>query len=337
MRIGLSFDLKSDIVATSVATDDFLEEYDSEETIQAITSALQKKGHTIIHLAGGREFLRRVITDTVDFVFNISEGRGKHRSREAQVPSVLEMLGIPYSGSDPLTLALCLDKPMTQKLVSAAGVVTPRHKVISSHSQTASLAEEWGIFPCLVKPACEGSSKGVHLGSRLDDMPSLLREATRMLDLYQQPVMVEEFIAGDEVTVGVIGQPPRVLGIMRVLPQKGPDPDFIYCLEVKRNFETLVSYECPANLPAETLHQIDVASLKVFQALGCRDVARLDFRVDGRGQPYFIEVNPLPGLRPGYSDLPIMAQMMGYNYDALVGLILECALERQFQCAPRSA
>jgi len=141
--------------------------------------------------------------------------------------------------------------------------------------------------------------------------------------------MVEEFVPGDEVTVGIVGTPPQVLGIMRVLPRQGRDPNFIYSLEVKREWEKLVSYECPAKLPSETIQDIAEASLKAFEVLGCRDMARIDFRVDVQRKPYLLEVNPLPGLRPSYGDLPIMAQEMGYEYKTLISLILNSALRRQ--------
>jgi len=156
-----------------------------------------------------------------------------------------------------------------------------------------------------------------------------MRQAvTRLLESYRQPVMVEEFIAGDEVTVGVVGNdPPAVLGIMRVLPRERKG-DFVYSLEVKRDWERLVEYECPARLPQTVLAKITEFSLTTFQALGCRDFARLDFRVSPEGVPYFLEINPLPGLNPRSSDLPIMARRLGWTYQELVTAVVKAALKR---------
>jgi D-alanine-D-alanine ligase len=153
----------------------------------------------------------------------------------------------------------------------------------------------------------------------------------KLLAHYRQPVMVEEFIAGDEVTVGIIGNsPPRVLGLMRILPRKNEAP-FVYSLEVKRDWEALVDYECPARLEGKVLDKLSASSLKVFQALNCRDFARIDFRVSPQGEPYFLEINPLPGLG-AYSDLVIMAIKLGWTHEALIGAVLDAALERHPQC-----
>jgi D-alanine-D-alanine ligase len=153
-----------------------------------------------------------------------------------------------------------------------------------------------------------------------------------LLESYQQPVMVEEFINGSEVTVGVVGNhSPKVLGIMRILPKRSRN-DFVYTLEVKREWESLVDYECPAQMERSILRDITDSSLRVFKALGCRDIARIDFRLNSKGKPYFLEINPLPGLNPHSGDLPIMASKMGWTYEALISAILTAALERYPQC-----
>ncbi|MCX5999258.1 MAG: D-alanine--D-alanine ligase, partial [Chloroflexi bacterium] len=290
-----------------------------------------------IRLGGGREFLANILRLQVDLVFNIAEGLGNCRSREAQIPSVLEMLGIPYTGSDPQCLAICLDKPLTKTLARIAGVPTPEWRAAADKRQLTETAGDSFPLPAFVKPAYEGSSKGIRFGSRAETPEEIVRWGSITLEQYQQPVMVEEFIAGDEVTVGVGGLPPRVLAMMRIMPKKGRDPNFTYSLEVKRDWENLVAYECPPDLPAETLREIEWASLRTFEVLGCRDIARIDFRVDGTGKPLMIEINPLPGLRPGYSDLPMMCERAGYSYNDLIGLILDSALRRQTQCLAPSA
>lgn len=334
MRIGLAYDLKSAVpLAPEGHPEDALEEYDGPETIEGIAGALQKEGHTVLPLGGGREFLGNILKERVDFVFNISEGMGHYRSREAQVPSILEMLDIPYTGADPQCLAVCLDKPLTKKLVSMEGIVTPRWQVIRDLDELRMASWEGFPFPAFVKPASEGSSKGVRLRSRVEQPSDLFGAVGEVLSKYHQAVMVEEFIEGDEITAGVVGNSPaQVLGIMRVVPRK-PSPHFVYSLEVKRDWQNLVDYECPAALRAETLGSIEAASLKIYSALGCRDFARIDFRVAPDGTPYFLEINPLAGLNPVSSDLPIMARKMGWTYDALVLAIFHAALGRYPPCA----
>ncbi|MFH0847668.1 MAG: ATP-grasp domain-containing protein [Chloroflexota bacterium] len=328
MKIGITYDLKESVPVGQNEPDDTLEEYDSRETIDGIAAALKSAGHTVQKMGGGRAFLRAVLRAKVDFVFNIAEGLGTYRSREAQVPSVLEMLGIPYSGSDPQSLAVCHDKHLAKKIVSLAGVSTPKWHLVSSLSELAGI--EWAgfPFPAFVKPAYEGSSMGVRLTSRVEKAGGLQDAVGKLLKSYEQPVIVEEFIDGDEVTVGVIGNSPtKVLGIMRVLP-RAKMLYFVYSLEIKRDWEKLVDYECPARLPEGTLKQISDFALRVFKSLGCRDFARLDFRVSRARKPYFLEINPLPGLNPQSSDYPIMAYKMGWGYNGLVNSILSAGLER---------
>jgi D-alanine-D-alanine ligase len=296
-----------------------------------ISAALASKGHTVIKLGGGEHFLDNIRRENVDIVFNIAEGRGNHRSREAQVPSLLEMLDIPYTGSDPLCLAVCLDKPITKKLVAAEGIATPGWLVIADGDELDQAPWERLTFPVIIKPASEGSSKGIRLTSLVYNVLQAEDAARRILEGYRQPVMVEEFVDGDEVTVGMVGNsPPKIVGMMRVVPKK-PVERFVYSLEVKRDYVNLVDYECPARLSQDTLDKIESYSLKAFKALGCRDFSRVDFRVGRDGMPYFLEINPLPGLG-SYSDLVIMALRLGWTYEALIGSVLEAAIARYPQC-----
>lgn len=331
MRIGLSCDLKEAVTLEPGSPDDAAEEYDSSMTIEIIVGALEAKGHSVVVLGGGREFLDNIRREKVDIVFNIAEGRGSYRSREAQVPAVLEMLDIPYTGSDPQCLAICLDKPLTKKLAAGFGVSTPEWLTVNNKQELLQAGWEGMPFPAIIKPAYEGSSKGIRLTSLAHDMKQAQREVGRVLDLYRQPVMVEQFIDGDEVTVGMVGNsPPEIIGMMRIIPRK-KESHFIYSLEVKRDYVNLVDYECPARLSQNVLDKMAAASLKVFQGLGCRDFARLDFRISPDGVPYFLEVNPLPGLGT-YSDLVIMAIKMGWTHEKLVGAVFDAALERCPQC-----
>ncbi len=327
MRIGLSYDLKADAAGANLPEDAF-EEYDSLETVDALSAALSSQGHEVVPLGGGRDFLNVVLSANVDFVFNIAEGQGNHRSREAQVPSVLEMLGIPYSGSDPLTLAVSLEKPLTKEIVQNAGVVTPRWRVINSLSEIDSLDWSGFPFPVFAKPAHEGSSKGIRRASRVSTPAELWSLMQTQMACYAQPVMVEEFIPGEEVTVGMVGNaPPQIMGIMRVVPRTQQEY-FVYSLEVKRQWREMVRYECPARLPEATLGRIREASLRVYQALGVRDLARMDFRIAPDGTPYFLEINPLPGLNPQSGDIVLMSGMMGLSYNQLIAAVLKAALER---------
>ena len=331
MRIGLAYDLKSAVPVDAAAPEDALEEYDSRETVEIISDALTAAGHTVVMLGGDGEFLDNIRLEPVDIVFNIAEGRGSSRSRESQVPAVLEMLGIPYTGSDSHCLTVCLDKPLAKKLVANEGVATPHWRLVNDEEELGKVSWEQFSFPAIVKPAYEGSSKGIRSSSVVENLGSLREEVIRLLEDYRQPVMVEEFISGDEVTVGIIGNaPPRLVGMMRIVPRKRGS-HFIYSLEVKRDYLNLVDYESPPQLADEVKERIALVSLKVFKVLGCRDFARLDFRVSPDGVPHFLEINPLPGLG-SYSDLVIMAQKLGWTHQGLIQAVFEAALKRYSPC-----
>lgn len=333
MKIGITYDLKEAVPVGQNEPEDTLEEYDSLETIDGLAAALSATGASVVRLGGGKEFLRNILSERVDIVFNISEGLGTYRSREAQIPSVLEMLGIPYTGSDPQTLAIAHDKHIAKKVVSLSGVSTPCWHLIESIESLKTIDWSRFPFPAFLKPAYEGSSMGVKLTSRIESLEKLESAAVKLLNSYQQPVIAEEFIHGDEVTVGIIGNsPPKILGIMRVLPKKEMSY-FVYSLEIKRDWQNLVEYECPARLPEKTMQKISDFALGAFRTLDCRDLARLDFRVAKDGEPYFLEINPLPGLNYKNSDYPIMAYKMGWTYDKLIAEILNAAVKRQPGCA----
>jgi D-alanine-D-alanine ligase len=329
MRIGITYDLKGDVAAPTGSPDDCQEEFDSPVTIDAIASVLTGLGHEAVRLGDGPPLLRRLLDDPPDLVFNIAEGHGVSRSREARVPAVLEMLGIPYTGSDPLTLAATLDKDCAKRLVHTAGVPVPAGTVVQPGDDLDRVCSERTLrYPSIVKPAWEGSSKGVR-GKCVVDGPGELRDTLRAVQAdYGQPVLVEEFIPGEELTVGVVGnEPPEVIGILRVVPQR-PTERFVYSLEVKRDYANQVRYESPARLPTEVRRRVEECALKAWRVLGCRDVSRLDFRLRD-GVPYFLEVNPLPGLNPETSDLVILSRGHGWTYERLIESILRAALARQ--------
>jgi D-alanine-D-alanine ligase len=332
MKVGITFDLKGEGLPEprgdgdgTALPDDAYEEFDSPATIEAIAEVLRGLGHDVVKLGDGRELLERLLAEPVDFVFNFAEGQGVSRSREARVPAVLEMLRIPYTGSDPLTLAVTLDKEVAKRLVASAGVAVPSGLVIAADDDPRRALERQALaFPAIVKPAWEGSSKGIRNKCLVNNPAELLGVVASLRRDHRQPVLVEEFIEGDELTVGMIGNdPPQIVGIMRVVPL-GRSKRFVYSLEVKRDFRRQVRYECPAALPPSVTTAVEEAARAAWQVLGCRDVARVDFRLRA-GRPYFLEVNPLPGLHPLDSDLVIMGSMVGWSHARLVETIFEAA------------
>ncbi|MFQ3652125.1 MAG: D-alanine--D-alanine ligase [Gemmataceae bacterium] len=321
MRVGLCFDLKSESLLSASTDEDAQEEFDSPQTIQAIAQAIAALGHEPLLLGDGRELLEKLLADPPDFVFNLAEGHGISRNREARVPAVLEMLGIPYTGSDPLTLAATLDKDVARRLVASHGVTVPTGFVVKPQDDLDALPRL--DQPHIVKPAWEGSSKGIR-GKCVVDTSEELRVALLERRIHRQPLLVEQFIAGEEITVGLLGNtPPRVLGVLRVVPLQ-PEERFVYSLEVKRDFSARVRYDSP---PLGSLPAVEEAALRAYRALGCRDVARIDFRLRD-GVPYFLEANPLPGLNPETSDLVILARLNGYSHAELIQAIFQVAQQR---------
>jgi D-alanine-D-alanine ligase len=354
MKIGITFDLKTDLSGDEPGLpDDFQEEFDSPATIEAIASALRSLGYEVVLLGDGRALIEKLLEQPPDFVFNFAEGHGVSRSREARVPAVLEMLGIPYTGSDPLTMAVTLDKDCARRLVASTGIAVPNAVVIapgesgsvngvldaahgsnmSYFGRTPCRSSVAGLtFPVIVKPAWEGSSKGIRRNCLAHSPHGLTEAVTRLHAEQRQPVLVEEYIQGDELTVGVLGnEHPRVIGIMRVVPKERVE-HFIYSLEVKRDYKNQVRYECPAALDKTVADRVGESALAIHRVLGCRDVSRVDFRLRD-GVPYFLEVNPLPGLNPADSDLVIMSRLLGWSYEKLIVSILNSALAR---CGIRS-
>jgi D-alanine-D-alanine ligase len=327
MKIGITYNLRQEDDKDSRLPVDNDEEFDSPDTIDAIAGVLEGAGHQVTKLGYGRDFVVALLNDPPDLVFHIAEGVSG-RSRESQIPALLEMLEIPYTGSDPLALGLTLDKDLAKRIAASHGLATPRHLVAEDLPSFQRLVFDDLRFPLIVKPAHEGSSKGIRLQSRVVDDPELRKQAAWLFDRYGGPVMVEEFLEGEEFTVGVIGNtPPRPLGVMMIRHRFLPAEDFIYSLEVKRDWENQVEYLSPPPISDSLLAAISELATGVYSALGCRDVARVDIRLR-EGKPHFIEVNPLPGLSPEYGDLVIMARKRGVTYEELVLEILRHARER---------
>jgi D-alanine-D-alanine ligase len=258
-------------------------------------------------------------------VFNIAEGL-QGRNREAHIPALLEFLNVPYTGSDPLTLSLTLDKAMAKRILLCQNIPTPRFKKIERVEDLDGMDLRYPLF---VKLCYEGSSKGVRLDSKILDPQSLEKKTKELLNIYGSPVLVEEFVKGPEFTVGILGnKDPFVLGVMQI-EIKGKSPEeSIYSLEIKREWEERVRYHCPPTIDQTLLRKIEEVALRSYRALECRDVSRVDIRVGEDKTPYFLEINPLPGLSPVYGDLVIMARGMGWDYARLVKTIFHQALKR---------
>lgn len=336
MRIGIACTLKPNAPLPAGAPDDLHEEFDSPVTVKAVADVLRSLGHTVTELGDGRPFLEALLKNQPDLVFNFAEGHGISRSREARVPAVCEMLGVPYTGSDPLALAVALDKDMTRRVVESAGVTVPRGLTLTlppgtydgDYAEFPPMLAEAGLpLPVIAKPTCEGSSKGIRNKCLIRTAAEFGPVVVQLWQDYHQPVLVEEFIAGDEVTVGIVGNdPPQPLGVMRMIP-KQPTDHFVYSLEVKRDWHDTVAYEAPAKLPPDVYRATQEAALNAFVALGCRDLARADFRIRD-GVPHFIEINPLPGLNPESSDLCYLIYRMGMTYPELITRVLDAAVKR---------
>jgi len=317
-RIGLAFNMKR---IASHAGDDREAEYDGPETIAAITQAIESHGHVVVPLEATPDFPRALMAASADAVFNIAEGM-VGRSREAQVPSLCELLGVPYTGSDSATLSICLDKSLAKRLL--LDVDTPAFQVlITGREKLRSFR-----YPVIVKPNQEGTSKGITSKSVCDDEASVREVARGLIERYGQPALVEEYIFGRELTVGLLGERrPRVLPPMEVVFLEDTARP-VYDYACKQQWQRHVRYDCPAKLTKDELRAVERACRTTFTALGCRDVARIDLRLTPEGRVYVLEVNPLPGLTPDYSDLCLIANGAQIDYRTLIGEILSGAISR---------
>jgi D-alanine-D-alanine ligase len=328
MRVAILFNPRPDYDAGD--PDDAFEEYDAPETIGAIADALAGMGVDPLPVAADAEFPWRLKHGGFDFVFNIAEGTGR-RCREAVPAAICEFLGIPFTGSDALTLAATLDKWVARRIVSpdvpVAGAVLVQGPADEPRLRALS-------YPVVVKPNDEGSSKGIRSDSWCTDAGSAVERCRWLRDRYACPVLVEEFLPGMEVTAAVRGNgdDTSLIGLMEIAPAGERDEPFLYCIETKRDFRRQVRYHVPPRLPAAHLEGIRSHALDAYRLLGCRDVARLDFRMDGVGRPRFLECNPLPGLNPDSSDIVILAGLLSPGqarpYQRLVQGILRDAAQR---------
>jgi D-alanine-D-alanine ligase len=327
MLIGVTYDLKDEYLQLGLSEAQ-VAEFDSRETIDGLCAALAALGHECVRIGHVKALARRLVAgERWDLVFNIAEGR-EGFGRESQVPALLEAFDVPYTFSDPLVCALTLHKAMTKQIARAYGIPTPDFALVQSveDAQAVSLP-----LPLFVKPVAEGTSKGVNAASLVTDRPALVERCAELLQAHDQPVLVERFLPGREFTVGVLGtgDGARPLATLEVVLREGADAQ-VYSYRNKAHWQQLVDYRL---LEAGPLcDEVEALALATWRCLGCRDAGRVDFRLDETGNAQLIEVNPLAGLTPGHSDLPIMADLKGLAYVQLIGEILGSATQRLGLC-----
>lgn len=363
-RIGFVYNQKPDLPAlrleegdpqsedeppSSSLSDDEFAEWDSAETIAAVEEALSALGE-VVRLEADADFPERLRHSRIDLAFNIAEGlRGPNR--EAHVPAICEFFGVPYSGSDPFTLSLCLDKARTKECLAFHGIPTAPFAVVRSESDAAlrfilsgSAASPGTLaralsFPLFVKPVHEGSSKGITERNLCRDAEELERQVAFLLEKYHQPVLVEEYLPGAEFTCAVLGNGDAATVLPIVGMRYGALPDGalpVYGYEAKWLWDSpenpLEIFECPARLDDALRRTIERTVLATYRVLGCRDWSRVDVRLDAAGTPNVLEVNPLPGILPNPADnscLPKAARAAGMSYDELIQACARHAAERQ--------
>ncbi len=334
MHVAFCFNVKKNLPSTDPRSQADAE-FDAPETITAIDHALIGGGHKVTRIEADETAYLKLfkLKNKLDIVFNIAEGfRGD--ARESQIPSMCDMLGIPYTHSSALTQAITLDKTLTKKILHFHGLLTPTFKLV--HHINEALSNKLN-FPLIIKPNAEGSSKGILNANLVKNVSQLRERVAWELRTFAQPVLIEEFVSGREFTVSLLGNPPRVLPIIEQRLDRLPKhfaPLSSY--EVKWLWEDTLpdpkyAYDCPAKITKAMYQKIADVCCKTYAVLNCRDVVRIDIRLDKKGQPQVLEVNTLPGMMPdsmGISYLPISARAAGLAFNQLVMMILGAAQKR---------
>ncbi|MCR4413486.1 MAG: D-alanine--D-alanine ligase [Thermoguttaceae bacterium] len=330
MRIGLTYDLRQEYLAAGFSEEETAE-FDRPDTIEAIDEAVQFLGHETDRIGNVRQLVARLARgDRWDLVVNIAEGL-HGLAREAQVPALLDAYQIPYTFSDALVTAVCLHKGLTKMVVRHAGVPTPDFAVIERLEDLDRVALPYPLF---AKPVAEGTGKGIDGSSKITDPDALRSVCAELLRRFRQPVLVETFLPGREMTVGIWGTGPEaeVIGTMEILLRPTAEPE-VYSYLNKEQCDDRVDYRVFAADGDDEVRRAEQVALAAWRALGCRDAGRVDVRSDARGQPHFIEVNPLAGLHPQHSDLPMICTGRGIPYARLIERIVESALRRAGETA----
>ncbi len=348
MRIGLAYNqrpttgsINRDVALpqnspSAAATPDAYVEWDEPETIAAVARALGPLGDVVMLEAVG-DFAERLAAARVDLLFNIAEGFAGP-SREAHVPAIAEFLGVPYTASDPLTLTLALHKGRTKEILAHRGIPTAPFVLVETPDDLAKLRGANVTYPRFLKPAWEGSSKGIAEANFVAERDAAVTRAAYLLETYAQPVVAEAYLPGEEFTVAVLGNGPeaRALPVIRYRFETLPDGALpIMGYEAKwvwdRRDEPLDVLECPADVPVVLARRIQETALAAARALGCRDWARIDLRLDAHGVPNVVEINPLPGIIPNPADnscFPRAAAAAGISYDELIQGVADIAWRR---------
>ncbi|MBN1345425.1 MAG: D-alanine--D-alanine ligase [Phycisphaerae bacterium] len=329
MRIGLTYDLRDDYLAVGYGEEETAE-FDRAGTIDAIEGALTELGHETDRIGRVQELVRRLAGgDRWDLVFNISEGL-EGVSREAQVPALLEAYQIAYTFSDPLVAALSLDKAMSKRVLRDLGVPTPPFFVAGSVDDIGRVDLPYPLF---AKPVAEGTAKGIDGRNKIDGPDELGSVVGRLLAAFRQPVLIEEFLPGREFTVGITGtgEDAEAVGTLEIVLGARAEP-FAYTQTNKEQCEVLCEFP---TAPPEWSRPAEALALAAWRGLGCRDAGRVDLRADGQGRLQVLELNPLPGLHPTHSDLPMLCTAMGMSYPELIRRIVDSAARRVRPMDPR--
>ncbi|OPY46987.1 MAG: D-alanine--D-alanine ligase [Methanoregulaceae archaeon PtaU1.Bin222] len=243
-----------------------------------------------------------------------------------RIPAILELLGVPYTGSDPATLSITLDKALSKTILTQAGIPNAKFTIMRSGKERLPKSLS---YPVIVKPVAEGSSKGVGALSVCESEEQLRDVVGQLVSKYKQPALVEEFLSGREFTVGLLGGTrPKVLPPMEIVFNNPTSQWSVYTFEHKLNYNDEIRYEVPANVEPRLARELERVARAAFITLGCRDVARIDLRLNRNGKVFFIECNPLPGLTPGWSDLCLISEKAGMDYRTLIGEIMAPAIQR---------
>ncbi len=325
MRIAL-------VLNTRTSETEFEVEYDPPNTINLIRHGIEATGHEYIFIEADEDLVQNLKRLKPDLVFNRAEGlRGE--SRESHVPAILEMLSIPYVGSNILTTAISLNKAWTKKILSYHGIQTPVFYICENVHQAEKIKKG---FPFILKPNEEGSSMGINEDNVVYNERELRFKLKGMLEIYQQSILLEEFIQGREFSIGLLGrlgEEPEVLAILEINFSKFPEVKGVFGQKAKTIFDSIDHYICPAKVPKRQKQRLERTSLAIWHALEVRDFARIDFRMDADEEIYFLEINPLPGMdfdtvENDLSFYPYMALKSGYSYDDLIRRLLESACSR---------
>ena len=325
MLIGLTYDLRADYLAAGYSEEETAE-FDGIATIDAIDAALGECGHQTDRIGNGRQLVERLAAgDRWDLVFNIAEGL-HGPAREAQVPAILDLYEIPYTFSDPLVMALCLHKGLTKTAVARAGVPTTPFALIESIEDVESVDLP---FPLFAKPVAEGTGKGVTAESKIKDRDGLRRVCERLLARCRQPVIIETFLPGREFTVAILGtgDDSRVIGSMEITLLPAAEAE-VYSYTNKARWEEFCQLFFPKAADDPEVAEAERVALAAHRALRCRDASRVDIRSDAHSRPHFMEINPIAGLHPKDSDLPMICNFFGVSYRGLIEQIVAAASQR---------